>query len=370
MGEPDKQLGAPQHTGPRGWARQQMFDVLQRIADTDDGRLLAHDLHQSLAPPPDDLDPSRAQPVQNFYPELPTAPEERPAALRDDVIFITGRFRSGSTMLWNLFRQIRGCTAYYEPFNERRWFDSAARGERVDNTHRGVDDYWHEYNGLDALGRYYREAWIRRGLFMPANAVNLDMQAYIDNLIDRAPGRPVLQFNRLDFRLPWIRRAYPRAQVIHLFRHPRDQWLSTLVDPAAFPANAAPDSYAPHDHFYLLMWANDLKVQFPFLDPRTVGHPYRLFYYIWKLSYLFGQQWAHTSIAFEQLVADVAMQLKEVFDTVSLGSSEYEIEQLQSLISPPTMGKWQKYADDAWFKAHEQVCEARLEAYFAGLVRR
>jgi hypothetical protein len=30
-------------------------------------------------------------------------------------IFITARFRSGSTLLWNMFRRLRGYRAYYEP---------------------------------------------------------------------------------------------------------------------------------------------------------------------------------------------------------------------------------------------------------------
>jgi hypothetical protein len=44
------------------------------------------------------------------------------------VVIISACFRSGSTLLWNLFRAMEGCTAYYKPFNERRWFDPAARG--------------------------------------------------------------------------------------------------------------------------------------------------------------------------------------------------------------------------------------------------
>ncbi len=47
---------------------------------------------------------------------------------RDDIVFITGRFRSGSSVFWNVFRAQQSCTAYYEPLNERRWFDSEARG--------------------------------------------------------------------------------------------------------------------------------------------------------------------------------------------------------------------------------------------------
>ena len=66
---------------------------------------------------------------------------------RSDVVIVTGRFRSGSTLLWNLFRQAGGFTAYYEPLNERRWFDPTARGDRTDSTHRNVSDYWREYDG-------------------------------------------------------------------------------------------------------------------------------------------------------------------------------------------------------------------------------
>jgi hypothetical protein len=69
-------------------------------------------------------------------------------AHRDDIVFITARFRSGSTLLWNLFRNIDGITSYYEPFNERRWFDKSAHGDKIDTTHKGVNDYWSEYSDL------------------------------------------------------------------------------------------------------------------------------------------------------------------------------------------------------------------------------
>lgn len=62
-------------------------------------------------------------------------------------VFVTARFRTGSTLLWNIFRHVDDCTAYYEPLNERRWFDHSLRREWVDPTHTGVEDYWREYDG-------------------------------------------------------------------------------------------------------------------------------------------------------------------------------------------------------------------------------
>lgn len=106
---------------------------------------------------------------------------------------ITARFRSGSTPLWNLFRHVEGCTAYYEPLNERRWFEAGHRGKRVDPAHRGVEDYWREYDGLADLATVYRESWVRRHLYMDASFWDPHLQAYVGRLIEHAHGRPLLQ---------------------------------------------------------------------------------------------------------------------------------------------------------------------------------
>ena len=65
---------------------------------------------------------------------------------------------------------MNGFTAYYEPHNERQWFDPAKRGDRIDPTHKHVTEYWTEYEGLTELARYYREEWTYRNLFMDEDA--------------------------------------------------------------------------------------------------------------------------------------------------------------------------------------------------------
>jgi hypothetical protein len=292
------------------------------------------------------------------YPDLGAAPPA-PGADGAGAIFITGRFRSGSTLLWNLFRHLNGFTAYYEPHNERRWFDPATRGSHTDPSHRHVSDYWKEYEGLEELGRYYREEWTYRNLFMDASAWDADLLAYTRLLLARAIGRPVLQCNRIDFRLPWFRRHFPAARVVHLYRHPRDQWCSSLMG-SPFPPTGTMAEFRGHDRFYLLSWARDLAHHFPFLDEGAVEHPYQSFYYIWKLSYLFGRKYAHHSLSMEAIVERPEATLLELFQAVAVDPAGQDMQQLQSLIVRQELGKWRKYAGDEWFRRHEAVCEAVL----------
>jgi Sulfotransferase family len=282
---------------------------------------------------------------------------------RSDIVFITARFRSGSTLLWNLFRHLDGVTAYYEPLNERQWFNPALRGERVDTTHKLVEDYWQEYEGLEVLGQYYRQRWTSQNLLMDSSFWDSAMQRYIEILIEEATERPVLQFNRVDFRLPWLRHHFPCATIIHLYRHAREQWCSTLMDLNSVPKMASMEQFAALDKFYLGIWANDLKYHFPFLDEAAISHPYQCFYYIWKLSYLFGVKYADYSLSYESLLDEPHKQLKRLMTLLKI--EVYDLEALQSLIIKPNREKWRAYADDEWFRHHEETCETVMAKFFA-----
>jgi hypothetical protein len=256
---------------------------------------------------------------------------------------------------------VQGCTAYYEPFNERRWFDPTTRGRRVDQTHRGVEDYWKEYAGLEDLSAVYREEWIDRNLYMDPSSWDPGMLEYVTRLIEAAPGRAVLQFNRIDFRLAWFRHMFPVAYFIHLYRHPRDQWCSSLVDPKSVARDITIDAFERYDHFYLRVWARDLKYHFPFLHERVEPHPYRLFYYIWKLSYLLGVAYSDLSLQFETLLDSPEDQVRRLM--VATGIEHYDLNTLKALVTPVPIGRWREYADDSWFLAHESACEAVLRDF-------
>jgi hypothetical protein len=345
--------------------RRWLFQLVQRIAATEDAKSMAANTLRGLLHWQPEIDPRHFKMAQPLYEGLGQSRREERLAQHRNAIIITGRFRSGTTFLWNIFRHIEGMTAYYEPFNERRWFDPLSRGERVDQTHKHVENYWYEYDGLAMLCDYYREEWTHKNLLMDATFWAPEMKRYVELLIDKAAGRPVLQFNRIDLRLQWFRYNFPDAKIIHLYRHPRDQWCSFLLNPQCFPPDGSMEQFTPHDKFYLRSWARDLQYHFPFLAEDKISHPYQMFYLLWKISYLWGVNFSHCSIAFEDLISEPESILKDLF--CLLGVEDFNMKKIQSIISKPEIAKWQKYADDVWFKSQESICETILEDFFASL---
>jgi hypothetical protein len=97
-----------------------------------------------------------------------------------------------------------------------------------------------------------------------------------------------------------------------------------------------------------------------------VGHPYELFYLIWKLSWLYGRCYADHSLGFEQLLAQPERELRALLDIVGL--VDVAPASLVHLIDRQPQGKWRAYADDAWFAKRESRCESLLRAWNGGRV--
>ena len=284
--------------------------------------------------------------------------------LQHPPIFITGRFRSGSTLLWNIFRNLEEYTAYYEPFNERRWFNMTQRGDHIDASHRGVSEYWSEYAGLGELDEYYREDWIRHHLYMDEHAFDYAMNVYVNRLVSSADSRAVLQFNRTDFRLGWLRANYPQAHIVHIFRHPRDQWCSVLRDIQRYPSSAI-SAQGFTDHFYLRMWSLDLSHQFPFLSDYQDRHQYYLFYFLWKLSYCFGCHYADISVAMEDLTNNPEHTVYSILKAID-GAGNGLPENIDLSFVKQSESRWLGYAPARWFQAIEDECDAVIGEFLQG----
>ena len=343
----------------RSAARRTFFRVLRKTFATDDGRaILNESLHGQL-----EWRPRAALTGVNLDDQVYGELGRLSAAVVDRrPVIITARFRTGSTALWNAFRRIPSCTAYYEPLNERRWFDPLRRGVLVDATHRGVTEYWREYTGMQDLGRLYRDSWTQRDLYMDERSWNPQLSEYVETLINRAAGLPVLQFNEIDFRLPWFRAHFPTARILHLYRHPREQWCSSLFDISLFPHDAPRSAFAPHDHFYLERWVRDLKYTFPFLDDERITHPYDQFYLIWKLSYLYGRAYADRSVRYEHIIESPGPQLRAIFHWLDIDAAP--ANSIVGAFGGALPGRWKDYASADWFESRESRCQESLREFF------
>src|SRR5579864_2879347 len=125
-------------------------------------------------------------------PEIPSA------------LFITGRFRSGSTLVWNMFRQVPAVAAYYEPLHDRLldWLEHPIAPQP---THFHVDTYFAAYPPRRDIAAYHRRWFAGSNLYLEAKDQEPVLEAYIRFLIEAAaPRLPVLKFNRVDFRLGWL----------------------------------------------------------------------------------------------------------------------------------------------------------------------
>jgi len=301
-----------------------------------------------------------ADPYRKVQPHRPG----QAASEAGDVVFVSGWFRTGSTLVWNLFRDLPGVTSYYEPFNERRWFRQDMRGDQVDSSHRGVQDYWKEYEGLSHLDRYFSDDWYHRNLYMHAHSWAPAMRTYIDELIRAGESRVVMQFNRLNFRLAWVKRHFPEARILHLYRDPRDQWFSFIKSRERCAPDASFASLGDQDFFYLRKWGRDLANIFPLLAEDELDHPYELFYLIWRLSFTQGERHATHSMSIESLCEDPQKEIAALFRELSIDPAH--VPAAVSKVAGPIAAKWQGYATDEWFSTRESRCEALLDEYYLG----
>ena len=301
------------------------------------------------------------------YPEL-GARGGRSARENGNPIFITARFRSGSTFLWNIFRNLPGFTAYYEPLlHEAPAERGKAKKGGVDSTHAGVTDYHSEYRAVPGLDRFHDPGWAFKKIYMNECDFDINLERFIDLLIDSADGRPVLQFNRVDFRLQWLRSRYPSASILHLYRNPRDQWMSMIRNDQYIPIDYVwdkNDRYPPINAFYMLDWWRDLHFSVPALRFEYLDHPYQIHYILWRMSYMFGKQHSDFSIRYESLVNSFHDVMAECFKVLHV--EEVDLDRLMKTVKPREKGgAWHSYADDKWFKRMEQNAEELLGAFLA-----
>lgn len=155
-------------------------------------------------------------------------------------IFIHSLFRTGSTYIWNKFRESGAFHCYYEPFHQElaslgleppgRWLSGPPQAKTIG--HPLLDrEYMHEYRHLLVPGKpgvpYFRKSFSFEDFFRLGRQPR--QKKYIANLLDRAGDRiPLLQFNRSAMRTAWFKKYFPGALHAYQLRDPRQQFNSFL----------------------------------------------------------------------------------------------------------------------------------------------
>ena len=275
---------------------------------------------------------------------------------RPPPLFLTGRFRSGTTMLWSLFDALPDHAAFYEPLHDNLAVDIAHT--RPMASHRGVGDYWSAYRGLEDLVAARQRsdfAWDR--LLLEADDDHPELQAWIEGLIEAAgERRAVLKFNRVDLRLPWLAARFPDAVIVHLSRASRPTWASMVRH---LPAGSRDDGDHP-DVYDLAQWALSLAPRLPFLVGESGRGSYPRHHLLWRLSGLMGRRRAQVSLAYEDIAADPLRGLAPLVDAGLLSAAQ--LSDAAARFSPGVQEDPTRRRGAGWFRQIEERGEHLLES--------
>ncbi|MEA3117453.1 MAG: hypothetical protein QOI13_723 [Paraburkholderia sp.] len=153
-------------------------------------------------------------------------------------IFLHTGWRSGGTWVWSRLRTLETVTAFYEPLStllgDLSLADIPAVRPTSNSGHPPLDaPYYEEYRSflqdrMRGVVGYQKGFGTDRFGDVPDGEFPA-LQAYLQNLCDRSieQGKvPVLKFCRSQGRLPWLRRAFPKALHVFVLRNPAAQFAS------------------------------------------------------------------------------------------------------------------------------------------------
>jgi len=245
-------------------------------------------------------------------------------------IFIVGRFRTGTSLIWNLFRQTKRYATFYEPLHE-----SIATEIRNNNSpkilkHFGMKHKFTEYRDYNIQLQDDPQLALQN-LYIKRPSEPFDaLYVRLSKLVHKADKDIVIKSNRLDFRINWLERYYQantRANItiIYIKRNPRNSYISTIETSSPKPSPkwaTNPFCINPQrSHiYYLKQYIQILGRKFPFLL-RTKSNNYEKYYFIYKKSLEMAEQYADVIIDYDKLIRTPRTELKKLEDYIDIEQS-------------------------------------------------
>jgi hypothetical protein len=252
-----------------------------------------------------------------------------------ELVFLTGDFCSGSTLLFTLFRQTNQYHCLYEPLHPllREYLIWPLRAYEH---HYYVRDYFNEFAGFDRINELFDPSWATHDLYLQADSSAPGLQRYLDYLISAASThrpRVLLKFNRMNFRLPWLRAHYPQAKIVHIYRDKESEWKSILRRGQEHVGKEDIGQHSPHfEGFQVASWCEDLKRQFPELAVEASQNGYERYSKLYDRSLSAQLAHADISIEYRALCRNFDVEGKRMFDAVGCTT---DLAPLKALVVPP-----------------------------------
>src|SRR5216683_946186 len=253
-----------------------------------------------------------------------------------NLVFVNGDYCSGSTLLFTLFRKTGQYYSLYEPLHEQL-LEYLIWPMLPDDHHFFVGRYHAELKGFDRIPDLFDPRWGNSGLYLPPEAEADELSRYLNYLIGTAFGRSprvMLKENRFTFRMGWLRKNFPNAKFVHIYRRKEDQWKSNLRRVRAYLGreNVGQDDVR-FNGFNIATWCEDLKTTYPELDAKNSKTGYERFCKLWELSFAENQRYADISIDYWTLTHEFEATAARLWSCV--GAAGIDTTSLREFVIPP-----------------------------------
>src|SRR5208283_2524405 len=160
----------------------------------------------------------------------------------DSSLFIQGMWRTGSTYIWNKFREQPRYRAFSEPFHELLLFEKEEDLRRklpaeisLMARHPELKDFYFAEYEFEALGgiRHFEKRFSYQTYCLGPESRDVSLQRYLFSLMEvawRHRERPVFKFTRGLMRAGWLHARFPSYTIL-LLRRPMDIWNSFVSFP-------------------------------------------------------------------------------------------------------------------------------------------
>jgi hypothetical protein len=259
-----------------------------------------------------------------------------------NLVFVTGDYCSGSTLVSTLFRKSGQYYCLYEPLHERlpEFLIWRPDPDPYDH-HFFMKDNYREMAGFDRIAELHSSKWGSSNLYLALEAEADDLYRYMLYLIGSSFGRfsrVMFKENCIAFRLGWIRARFPTARIVHIYRDPESQWKSNVRRVQEFlDREDVGQNRVTYNGFNVATFCEDLKSTFPELAAENFSSGYDRFHKLWELSYRENQKHADISVNYWDVTHDFEPTWTRVWTCID--APPIDIGTLKQYVVPPERQK-------------------------------